>query len=161
LQRGHTDAVLSTRGVAAFLQPFCDNTLAGMIRIGRNACPARDAARGALFILASIALSGAALAGDVAALKPPTGDDLRCSALGEGFFPVAGSNACIRISGYVAAGADIGGGLHPVAHNAAPFEPAATSTLRTATGVAADARFDTPMGPGRIYVQVGHENFGP
>jgi hypothetical protein len=132
-----------------------------MIRIGPNASSARGGVREALFILASIALSGAALAGDDAPPKPPTGDGLRCSALGEGFFPVAGSNACIRISGYVAAGADFGGGLHSATHSAAPFESGATSTLRTGTGVAADARFDTPMGPGRIYVQVGHENFGP
>jgi hypothetical protein len=132
-----------------------------MIRIGRNASLALDSARGALFILASIALTGGALAGDAAPPKPAAGDDLHCSALGEGFFPVAGSSACIRISGYVAAGADLGGALHPVAHGGAPFEPSSTSTLRTGAGAAADARFDTPMGPGRIYVQVGHENFGP
>jgi Porin subfamily len=132
-----------------------------MIRIGRNTSFAPSGARGALFLLASIALSGGALAGDVGPPKPPAGDDLHCSALGEGFFPVAGSNACIRISGYVAAGADLGGALHPVARGAAPFEPSSTPTLRTGAGVAADARFDTPMGPGRIYVQVGHDNFGP
>jgi len=132
-----------------------------MIRIGRNTSFALGSARGAVVLLASIAFSGGALAGDVAPPKPPAADDLHCSALGEGFFPVAGSSACIRISGYVAAGADLGGALHPVAHNAAPFEPGSTSALRTGAGVAADARFDTPMGPGRIYVQVGHENFGP
>ena len=46
-------------------------------------------------------------------------------------------------------------------HNSGPFDAAPTSALRTRTGVSADARFDTPMGPGRLYIQVGHDNFQP
>ncbi len=108
-------------------------------------------------------VAGSALAGDSLTSNQPaaTPNQGRCGALGEGFFAVSGSDACIRISGYVAAGAEFGAGLHAVSHNPAPFEAAPTSALRTRTGVSADARFGTPMGPGRLYIQVGHDNFQP
>ena len=106
-------------------------------------------------------VAGSAFAGDSPGPKPPAAspNDARCRALGEGFFAVSGSDACIRISGYVAAGADFGGGLRSVSHDPAPFAAVAATTLGTRAGVSADARFDSAMGPGRLYIQVGHDNF--
>lgn len=124
---------------------------------------ARRTARVSLRASAACLVAGGALAGEPIAASQPAAapNQARCSALGEGFFAVSGSDACIRISGYVAAGAEFGGGLHAVSHNPAPFDVAPTSALRTRTGVSADARFDTPMGPGRLYIQVGRDNFQP
>jgi len=124
---------------------------------------ARRTARLSLCAAAASLLAGTAFAGDSSMPKPQaeTPNAAHCSALGEGFFAVSGSDACIRISGYVAAGAEFGGGLHAVSHNPTAFDAAPTSALRTRTGVSADARFDTPMGPGRLYIQVGHDNFQP
>ncbi|MGD0764299.1 MAG: porin [Roseiarcus sp.] len=106
-------------------------------------------------------VAGSACAGDASAPKSPPAspNDARCRALGQGFFAVSGSDACIRISGYVAAGADFGGGLRSVSHDPAPFAAGAATMLGTRTGVSADARFDTPMGPGRLYIQVGRDNY--
>ena len=122
-------------------------------------------ASSSLCAVAAIVVAGAALAGDssMANQSAATPNDAHCSALGEGFFAVSGSDACIRISGYVAAGAEFGGGWRPASHSSGPFEAASTPTtaFRTRTAVSADARFDTPMGPGRLYIQVGHDTFQP
>jgi hypothetical protein len=120
------------------------------------------ATRLAICALASGLAVGSACAGDAQAPAEPmnTANRNHCSALGEGFFPVNGSDACIRISGYVAAGTDFGGGLRP-AHAPAPFDAATTSALHTYTGVSVDAQFDTPMGPGVIHVDGGRRDFGP
>ncbi|HEY1940976.1 MAG TPA: porin [Roseiarcus sp.] len=106
--------------------------------------------------------AGPACAGDVLAPPEPAKapNDPHCSALGEGFFAVTGSDACIRISGYVAAGAEFGGGLRP-GRAPAPFDANATPAVHTYTGVSVDAQFDTPMGPGLIHVDGGRGNFGP
>ena len=107
--------------------------------------------------------AGPAVAGDGLTPEPPlkTPDDGHCKALGEGFFQVSGSDACIRISGYVAAGADFGGGSAPAWHAAPRFDSSSAAVMRTGGGVSLDARFDTPMGPGRIYVDSGYNHFGP
>jgi Porin subfamily len=107
---------------------------------------------------ATSVLAGSAFAGDLSppGQPPASPNDVHCRALGQGFFAVSGSDACIRISGYVAAGADFSAGPHPDSHNG-PFGAASTSTLRTRTGVSLDARFETPMGPGRLYIQTGHD----
>jgi hypothetical protein len=76
-----------------------------------------------------------------------------CAALGPGFFAVTGSSACMRISGHVSAGAGFvaaGANSHAAA---API----TGTF-TEEGVSGDVRFDTPIGPGRIYVHVHNAN---
>ena len=114
-----------------------------------------------LCAVAASLVAGAAFAGDSFMPKQPEmkPNDARCSAQGDGFFAVSGSDACIRISGYVAAGADFGGGLRSVSHDPAPFAAGAATMLGTRTGVSADARFDTPMGPGRLYIQVGRDNY--
>lgn len=122
---------------------------------------ARPKASLSVWALGASLVAGSAVAGDASAPKSPpvSPNDARCRALGEGFFAVSGSDACIRISGYVAAGADFGGGLRSVSHDPAPFAAGAATTLGTRAGVSADARFDSPMGPGRLYIQVGRDNY--
>ena len=89
-----------------------------------------------------------------------TPDNAHCRALGEGFFAVSGSDACIRISGYVAAGAEFGGGLRQ-GRGPAPFDSVSSTHTRVGGGVSLDARFwgapvDLPheggyeVGPGRV-----------
>jgi len=95
-------------------------------------------------------------AGDPAAPIAPS--DTRCRSHGDGFFGVAGSDACIRISGYVGAGADFS---TPRVGRAAPLQPPTNPVLRTGAGAALDTRFDTPAGPGRIYIDIGRPRFTP
>jgi hypothetical protein len=84
--------------------------------------------------------------------------DARCRAHGEGFFGVAGSDACIRISGYIEAGADFstsrGGRVAPLL---APTNPG----LTTGAAAALDTRVDTPAGPARVYIEIGRPRFAP
>lgn len=118
----------------------------------------------AVFALAGHLFTGAADAGEsLAPVAQPTRSlgDARCNALGEGFFAVSGSDACIRISGYVAAGADFGSGSPSAWRGAPPFGSTTTTVTRTRVGASLDARFDTPMGPARIYVDGGQGRFGP
>ncbi len=78
----------------------------------------------------------------------------RCAAMGEGFFPVQGSDACIKISGRISAGVAVGN----AAGSARPWGSSIPSSLQSGADVEAvvngDLRFDTPSGPGRIYVGV-------
>jgi hypothetical protein len=77
-----------------------------------------------------------------------------CAAMGEGFFAVTGSSTCLRISGHISAGvgfATSGAFVQP------PVGPPGAGSF-TEEGVAADARFDTPIGPGRVYVHVRDVN---
>ena len=100
----------------------------------------------------------AAFAGDAFAPTPPSPDQARCDAIGEGFYAVKGSNACIKISGYVAAGADFAA---PGAKATGAFAPRPDGGLNSQTAVSADVRVDTPLGPGRLYVQFGHDSYRP
>jgi hypothetical protein len=110
----------------------------------------------ATFSLAACLAAAEARAGDSAAPLAPS--DARCRSHGDGFIGVTGSDACIRISGYVDAGADFsasrGGRDAPLL---APANPA----LKTGAAAALDTRFDTPMGPGRVYIEVGRPRFAP
>jgi hypothetical protein len=112
--------------------------------------------------IAASLVAGGAGAGDSSTPTQPvaTTNSARCSAMGEGFFAVSGSDACIRISGYVASGVEFDG-LRPAWRNSGPFDGASTTALRTRVGTSADARFDTPMGPGRLYIQVGRDPYRP
>ena len=65
---------------------------------------AQRAMLSATFSLAACLAAADVRAGDSAAPIAPS--DARCRSHGEGFIGVAGSDACIRISGYVDAGAD-------------------------------------------------------
>jgi hypothetical protein len=101
----------------------------------------------------------AAIAGDaVAPNASPTPGQARCNAIGEGFYAIAGSNACIKISGYVAAGADF---VEPGAKVSGVFAPRPNGGLTSQTAVSAEVHLDTPLGPGRLYVQIGHDAYRP
>jgi hypothetical protein len=76
-----------------------------------------------------------------------------CAALGEGFFAVTGSSACMRISGHVSAGVGFAAGGVNGRILGAP-----TTGSFTEEGVSGDLRFETPIGPGRVYVHVHNAN---
>jgi hypothetical protein len=100
----------------------------------------------------------AAIAGDaVAPNAPPTPGQARCNAIGEGFYAITGSTACIKISGYVAAGAD----FVELGAKSGGFAPRPNGGLTSQTAVGAEVRVDTPLGPGRLYVQIGHDAYHP
>jgi Porin subfamily len=112
----------------------------GMVRLG-------------LGVLAGLAMVGAAWAQDATARRQPSDGlaaNARCAALGEGFFAVSGSTACIQISGHISAGI----GFASSGAIGRSLENSPTTGSFTEVGVSADTRFDTPMGPGRIYVHV-------
>jgi hypothetical protein len=78
----------------------------------------------------------------------------RCAALGQGFFPVAGSDACIKISGHVSAGVGFGSGGGSAGAPGLNFSASQANGFDSEVGAAADLRFQTPAGPGRVYVDV-------
>jgi hypothetical protein len=123
---------------------------------------AQRAARASAWALsASVAAAASvALAGDAAAPgPPPTSAHIgRCGAAGEGRFAASGSDACIRISGYVAADTTFAGALRPP-RPPGPFDGPPAPATRASAGVGLDERFDTPMGPGRVYVEIAHDRF--
>ena len=111
-----------------------------------------------LGLLATLVVAQAAYGQDAlpSAKNGQTADNAanaHCAALGEGFFAVAGSSTCMRISGHVSAGVGFATGA---AGSRALGGPTTGSV--TEEGVAGDMRFDTPMGPGRVYVHVGNVN---
>ena len=140
----------------AFMPPPYRRRLPPSIRVGAMNLLAQRAMLGATFSLAACLAAAEVRAGDSAAPIAPS--DARCRSHGDGFIGVAGSDACIRISGYVDAGADFsasrGGRDAPLL---APANPA----LRTGAATALDTRFDTPMGPGRVYIEIGRPRFAP
>ncbi|WP_158814759.1 hypothetical protein [Methylocapsa sp. S129] len=105
-------------------------------------------------VLASAAVQ-AASANDI---QPPQAAkaDTHCATLGEGFFPVAGSNACIKISGRISAGAGFGsaGGGSTNAFGPHFGGNPANKGFDTEAAASGDLRFDTAAGPGRVYVGV-------
>ena len=108
-------------------------------------------------LLAALVMVQAAHAQD----GPPGGDfgksmaDAHCAALGEGFFAVKGSSACIKISGHISAGVGFATGAAAGGHS---FGGAPITGSATEEGVTGDMRFDTPIGPGRVYVDVHNSN---
>jgi hypothetical protein len=104
-------------------------------------------------MLAGLAMVGAAWAQEAPGSRQTSGDlaaSARCAALGEGFFAVSGSTACIQISGHISAGI----GFASSGAIGRSLYDAPTTGSFTEVGASADARFDTPMGPGRIYVNL-------
>jgi hypothetical protein len=101
-----------------------------------------------------------AQAADIGPPEPQqrTADQARCKALGEGFFAVKGSTGCIRISGYVSAGMGFVEPGRLAAPRTGPFAPHPHSFTTTQGAVAVESQFNTEMGPGRVYVQVGGLN---
>ena len=108
--------------------------------------------RSSLGLLLAVAVPGAAAAGDLLSAgqsaKPRA--DAHCASYGAGFFAVAGSNACVKISGHISAGAAFANGSNATAtwNPSLPAGKGADAEI----GVNGDMRFDTPAGPGRIYV---------
>lgn len=111
---------------------------------------------GATFSLAACLAAAEARAGDSTAPIAPS--DVRCRSHGDGFFGVAGSDACIRIRGYIDAGADFSTAR---SGRDAPLLAPANPGLRTGATTALDSRFDTPAGPARIYIEIGRPRFAP
>lgn len=107
----------------------------------------------ASLIVASSA-SQSAFAGDAPEFGPSakTQANAHCAALGEGFFAVAGSDACVRISGRISAGVGFAG--PGPARAVEPGIGGGASGFDTQAAVSGDVRFDTAAGPARIYVGV-------
>jgi hypothetical protein len=103
--------------------------------------------------------AGAAEAADIGPRPQDSPDQARCKALGEGFFAVKGSTACIRISGYVSAGMGFVEPGRIAAPTTGPFAPRSHAFTTTEEGAAIESQFNTELGPGRLYVQVGGQNW--
>jgi hypothetical protein len=78
--------------------------------------------------------------------------DAHCAALGEGFFSVAGSTACIRISGHISAGVGFESSVGPVSSFGPHMGGAPATGFDSETAASGDLRFDTSAGPARVYV---------
>ena len=113
---------------------------------------------GVVASLAWLASAVSGQAGDSYAPKaqPLTADQAHCQTLGPGYFAVRGSSACLRISGYVAAGAGFIAPGRVAAPASGPFAAHAHGYAGAETGLAAEAQFETDMGPARIYVGIDH-----
>jgi hypothetical protein len=98
-----------------------------------------------------LALAGPATAGDALFAPQANGaPHAGCVNLGPGYFPIKGSKACAKITGYVAADTNFGPARsypRPLALGFAPLG-----------GASADVRFDTPYGPGQVHFSVGRES---
>ena len=107
-------------------------------------------------------LSQEASAGDVLppgqAAKPHA--ENHCAALGEGFFAVNGSDACVKISGRISAGVGFGGGGGSGGSSGVTFESNRPNGFDTEAAASGDLRFNTGAGPARVYVEV-KKNSGP
>ena len=114
----------------------------------------------ALGLFCLVVAMGGARAADLGPPEPQreTPERARCKALGEGFFAVKGSTTCIRISGYVSAGMGFVEPGRIAAPTTGPFAPHPFAYSTTEGAV--ESRFDTELGPGRVYVQVGGANWG-
>ena len=101
----------------------------------------------------------AAWAGDESKPKPASIDQARCNAMGEGFYAVAGSTTCVKISGYIGTGVVFASPGRVTPPSAGPSARHDTAIFEKGAGVSLEARFDTELGPGRLYVQVGRQTF--
>jgi hypothetical protein len=101
-----------------------------------------------------------AAASDILPLgQPARNDDGRCAALGEGFFAVAGSTACVQISGHISAGANFGSGSVSRPYSNSHFAGPSANKFDGEMAVSGDLRFETPMGPGRVYIDVQKDTY--
>ncbi|MGO8797594.1 MAG: hypothetical protein ACLQE9_05025 [Roseiarcus sp.] len=104
----------------------------------------------------ALAFSQGVCAGDLPSSSQfaRTRANTRCGALGAGFFPIAGSDACVRISGHISAGAGFATGAARGGSADLAIAPSAPNGFGAEAGMAGDFRFDTANGPGRIYLSV-------
>jgi hypothetical protein len=112
-------------------------------------------------LLVALLVPRAALAGDSFEPAPAMIDQGHCKSLGDGFYAVKGTNACIKISGYIAAGVEFASPARVGLPAAGPFAAHAVSATDTSVGMSVDTRFDTELGPSRLYVQVGRDHVQP
>ena len=140
----------------AFIPPRYRRSLPASIRVGAMAVLTQRAVLGATVSLAACLAAAQARAGDSAA--PIASSEARCRSHGDGFFGVAGSDACIRISGYIDAGTDFAA---PRGGRDMPLLAPGTAAMRTGAAAALDTRFDTPSGPARVYIEIGRPRFAP
>jgi hypothetical protein len=101
----------------------------------------------------------AAVAGDADTPPPISADQARCQALGEGYFAVKGSTTCVRISGYVSAGVGFAAPARVAAPDGASSDRRATAFTDNQEEMSLDAQFNTELGPGRLYLQVGQDSW--
>ena len=115
---------------------------------------AQRAVFGATFSFVACLASADVRAGDSAASIAPS--DARCRSQGEGFLGVAGSDACIRISGYIDAGPSFS-----TSRSGRDALLLANPGMKTGAATALDTRFDSPAGPARVYIEIGRPRFAP
>jgi hypothetical protein len=77
----------------------------------------------------------------------------RCAADGPGYFVVPGSDNCIKISGYVGAGAQFATGPGNAQTNEL-FGSAPATGVVSGIGVATDMKFQTPTGSCRVSIGI-------
>ena len=110
-------------------------------------------------VVVSLGAARSAEIGPPAPPRPETPEQARCKAIGEGFFAVKGSTACIRISGYLSAGVGFVEPGRIAAPTTGPFAPHGSAYSTDEAGAAVESRFDTELGPGRVYVEIGGTNW--
>ncbi len=81
----------------------------------------------------------------------------RCAALGPGAFALAGSQTCIRVSGYVSAVAGFGPGPKQIVDGSNPFGDAFANGVGARLGGRIEVRTDTDLGEVRLVVGTGRE----
>ena len=67
----------------------------------------------------------------------------------------------MKISGYVSAGVGFVEPGRVAAPTTGPFAAHRAGFTDEHAGVSVETRFDTELGPGRLYVHVGHDSAGP
>jgi hypothetical protein len=136
------------------MPPRYRRSLPTSIRVSVMNLLAQSAILAASFSFAACLAAMDARAGDSVAPIAPS--DARCRSHGDGFFGIAGSDACIRISGYVDAGAGFS-----TSRSGRDALLLANPGLRTGAATALDTRFNTPTGPARVYIEIGRPRFTP
>jgi hypothetical protein len=100
------------------------------------------------------------IASPFAAELGPPGDaapaDGHCAGYGRGFFAVKGSDTCIKITGYISAGATFLTGPGYPNFGGSFNLPPPSSGMDSGAGVSRYMRFDTPLGPGQMSIAVRH-----
>jgi Porin subfamily len=86
----------------------------------------------------------------------PAPANRHCAGYGRGFFAVRGSDNCIKITGYISAGATFVTGPGYPAVGGSFNLPPPSSGIDSGAGVSGDMRFETPLGPGQVSIAIRH-----